>query len=132
MPPASWIWPSSGIWLRPEPEENLLGHFSSVFDVAGPFVINTLESFPRELDRVLCKAGLKRIGMSTYKEIQEDIRRRHGRTVKTCWIAHVKELNGLNPHPAPNRLSQIGRRNPCPEDIRPLIEDSMRRFGMIE
>jgi hypothetical protein len=40
--------------------------------------------------------------MGTYKEIQEDIHKRYGRTVKTCWIAHVKELNGLKPRSSPN------------------------------
>ena len=70
--------------------------------------------------------------MATYKQIQEDIRRRYNRTVKTCWIAHVKELNGLNPRAAANRLSQTQRSNLCPKNIRPLIEDSMRGFRMIE
>jgi len=69
--------------------------------------------------------------MATYLEIQEDVRRRHGRAVKTCWIAHVKELNGLDLRPAPNRQSAATRVNPCPPDVRPLIEDSMRRLGML-
>ncbi len=69
--------------------------------------------------------------MATYKEIQEDIRRRHGRTVKTCWIAHVKELNGLSLRRAPNRLSSSKRQVPCPIEVRPLIELSMRRLGML-
>lgn len=33
--------------------------------------------------------------MATYREIQDDIRSKEGLVVKTCWIAHVKELNGL-------------------------------------
>ena len=69
--------------------------------------------------------------MATYREIQEDIRRRHGRTVKTCWIAHVKELNGLNPLQAHNRISPHRREHPCPPEFRPLIEASMRRLGML-
>jgi len=43
--------------------------------------------------------------MTTYRAIQDDIKRRHGRTVKRCWIVHAKELNGLSPRIAPNRLS---------------------------
>ena len=70
--------------------------------------------------------------MITYKQIQEDVRKRYGRSVKTCWIAHVKELNGLNPRIAPNRYSPLERKNPCPQHIRPLIEESMRRLGVIE
>lgn len=69
--------------------------------------------------------------MATYREIQADVRRRHGRTIKTCWIAHVKELNGLDLRPAPNRQLAVTRVNPCPPDVRPLIEDSMRRLGML-
>lgn len=69
-------------------------------------------------------------GMATYKAVQEDVRKRHGRAVKTCWIAHVKELNGLSPRIAPNRVS-ADRKFPCPDDVRPLIEDSMRRLGML-
>lgn len=69
--------------------------------------------------------------MATYKQIQEDIKTREGRSVKTCWIAHVKELNGLKPRVAPNRKEIAERQFPCPAEVRPLIEASMRRFGMI-
>ena len=70
--------------------------------------------------------------MTTYRAIQEDIRQKHGRSVKTCWIAHVKELNGLTQRIAPNRLSPVVRKYPCPDDMRPLIEESMRRLGLLE
>ncbi len=69
--------------------------------------------------------------MATYKQIQEDIRQRHGITVKTCWIAHVKELNGLPLRAAPNRQSLDRRVAPCPPDARPLIEQSMCRLEML-
>ena len=70
--------------------------------------------------------------MATYRDIQNDIWNRHNKSVKTCWIAHVKELNGLNPKLANNRLSPTERKYPCPDWARSLIEDSMRRFGMIK
>jgi hypothetical protein len=69
--------------------------------------------------------------MATYKEVQDDIKRKYGRSVKTCWIAHVKELNGLTLRMAVNRLSPHERKYPCPEEMRPLIEVSMRRLGML-
>jgi len=69
--------------------------------------------------------------MATYKQIQDDIKSRHGRSIKTCWIAHVKELNGLPLRAAPNRISVKNREFPCPSDVRPIIEDSMRRLGML-
>ena len=66
----------------------------------------------------------------TYRDIQADIKSRFGRSVKTCWIAHVKELNGLNPTRATNRLA-ANRKYPCPDLARPLIEDSMVRSRLI-
>ena len=69
--------------------------------------------------------------MATYRQIQDDIRKRHGRTVKTCWIAHVKELNGLPLRAAPNRHARSKREVPCPPKFRPLIEASMRRLRML-
>lgn len=69
--------------------------------------------------------------MATYRDIQDDIRSRHGFTVKTCWIAHVKELSGLHPRKAVNRLSANKRRVPCPPRFRPIIEASMRRLGWL-
>ncbi len=69
--------------------------------------------------------------MATYRDIQIDIRKRHGRTIKTCWIAHVKELNGLRPRVAPNRSSIAKRQVPCPPQMRPLIEASMRRLKVL-
>lgn len=70
--------------------------------------------------------------MTTYREIQEDIRRIEGRAVKSCWIAHVKELNGLSLRTAPNRRDAGERVYPCPPDMRLLIEASMRRLGVLK
>ena len=69
--------------------------------------------------------------MATYAELQEYVRARHGRSVKTCWIAHMKELSGLPVRTSPNRTSPTGRKHPCPEWARPMIEDAMRHFGML-
>ncbi len=67
--------------------------------------------------------------MATYVEIRECVRARHGRYVKDCWIAHVKELNGLPVKMSPNRMSP--RKCPCPDRVRPMIEDAMRHLGML-
>ena len=69
--------------------------------------------------------------MATYKALQADVKARTGRTVKTCWIAHVKELQGLSPKPAPNRQGSQ-RKHPCPCQFRPHIVESLCRFGMLE
>ena len=63
--------------------------------------------------------------MATYAEIQDFVRKRAGRTVKTCWIAHVKELLGLTLRRAPNRSDPKHRLHPCPEWARPLIETAL-------
>ena len=69
--------------------------------------------------------------MATYKKIQEDVKKHNNCSVKTCWIAHVKELNNLPVRNAPNRVSPNVRQVPCPDDIRPIIEASMQRLGML-
>jgi len=69
--------------------------------------------------------------MATYKEIQEYIKKKYGFTVETCWIAHVKEMCGLNPRIAPNRHSRNSRKNPCPVEKIGLIKDVFNHFGMI-
>lgn len=68
--------------------------------------------------------------MATYREIRDDIRSKEGLVVKTCWIAHVKELNGLSLRTAPNRRSTEARVYPCPPEMLSLIEASMRRLGV--
>ena len=67
--------------------------------------------------------------MATYKDIIKDIKIRHGVTVKTCWIAHVKELNGIRTKKTWNSANK--RKHPCPAGKRILIEQSMKYFGMI-
>jgi hypothetical protein len=69
--------------------------------------------------------------MATYKEIQTDVKKHHDISIKTCWIAHVKEINGLYLKKAPNRISPSSRMYPCPKDVLPIIEESMKRFGML-
>lgn len=67
--------------------------------------------------------------MATYKEIQDDIRRRHQVAVKTCWIADVKRKYGKTSRCAANRINPEQVKYPCPEDKRELIEESLKRFG---
>ena len=64
--------------------------------------------------------------MPTYRQVQDYVLRRYGYTVKTCWIAHVKELDGLSPRVAPNRLNPAARTNPCPPDKVEAIRAALR------
>jgi len=69
--------------------------------------------------------------MATYKEIQDYIREKHGSSVKSCWIAHVKEMYGILQRIAPNRISEYKRSNPCPKNKIGLIVEALIHFQMI-
>lgn len=69
--------------------------------------------------------------MATYQEIQNYVKQKYGCVVKSCWIAHVKELNGLNPRLSPNRRSPQQRLYPCPTDKRLLIEEAFKHYKML-
>ena len=67
--------------------------------------------------------------MATYQQIQDYVKKTYGFTVRTGWIAHVKEICGLEPKEAWNRKHP--RSNPCPPDkIEPIMQ-AFRHFGMI-
>ena len=68
--------------------------------------------------------------MAAYQQIQEWVREQYGWTLKTCWIAHCKELAGLQPRKAPNRSGEE-RKVPCPDEKQEPIFESFRHFKMI-
>jgi len=65
--------------------------------------------------------------MATYKETQTWVKENYGFTPKTCWIAHVKYLEGLPVRKAPNRIG-VMRSNPCPEKRREPIIAALHYF----
>jgi len=69
--------------------------------------------------------------MATYEQIQNWVREKYGFTVKTCWIADVKEKCGLPPRRAPNRNKNGTRLHPCPKNKIASIKDAFRHFSMI-
>jgi hypothetical protein len=69
--------------------------------------------------------------MATYKEIQTYIKQKYGYSVKTCWIAHMKEVCGLKPGIAPNRHSIDSRTYPCPLDKQNDLKEAFVHFKMI-
>jgi len=69
--------------------------------------------------------------MATYSQITEWIKKRHGFTAQTCWIADVKAAHGLTRGQAPNRLGPTSKVKACPSVKRQAIEDALRHFGMI-
>ncbi|OLS33875.1 hypothetical protein BTR25_23730 [Bacillus sp. MRMR6] len=68
--------------------------------------------------------------MATYKEIQDYIKQKHGYSVKTCWIAHMKEVFGLKPKISPNRHSTDSRVHPCPLGKQDDLRQAFQHFEM--
>lgn len=66
--------------------------------------------------------------MPTYPAIQATIVSAGGRSVKTCWIAHVKEQCGIPMGPS-RRTGP--RKHPCPPSAFPRIISAFRTLGMI-
>jgi hypothetical protein len=69
--------------------------------------------------------------MATYKEIENWVKKEYGFSVKTCWIAHAKEICNLNPRKAPNRQNSNLRTNPCPTDKLEAIKNAFKFYKMI-
>ena len=69
----------------------------------------------------------KKVG--TYSDIEKFVRQKYHKTVKSCWIAHAKEICGLPVSKSPRRKGS--RMVPCPESKLPWIKDAFKHFGMI-
>jgi hypothetical protein len=69
---------------------------------------------------------------NTYKAVQRRVKEEAGYVPKTCWIAHVLELNGYPLRRAHNRKDQTTRQVPCPPDKRPSIERALRELRKIQ
>jgi hypothetical protein len=65
---------------------------------------------------------------ATYNDIITWVRRNRGISVKTCHVAHAKELSGLPLGRASNRQGR-SRKVPCPPEKLPAIQDAFRHFG---
>jgi len=68
--------------------------------------------------------------MATYRQIQDYIKKNHGYIPKTCWIAHMKEVCGLNPKTAANRRSSI-RMYPCPPERQGDLRKAFEHFKLV-
>jgi hypothetical protein len=66
---------------------------------------------------------------ATYRVIEKWVQEEYG-TVKTCWIAHCKEIYGLPLGFAPNRQ---GEKAPgaVPPEKQPAIRKAFQHFGML-
>lgn len=69
--------------------------------------------------------------MATYKEIQGYVKDKYGIIIKTCWIAHTKEICEIDVKIANNRNDRESRRYPCPEDKQFMIKEAFKHFNML-
>ncbi|MBM7614807.1 hypothetical protein [Alkaliphilus hydrothermalis] len=69
--------------------------------------------------------------MATYKQIQTYVKETYGFVPKSCWIAHMKEIKGIESRKAYNRMDDSIRKYPCPEDKQQYIESAFRYFKII-
>lgn len=69
--------------------------------------------------------------MATYKQIQDFVKSKYNYTVKTCWIADIKNLYGLTKRQSPNRIDSVKRKYPCPEKSVEHIKDAFRYYQTI-
>lgn len=69
--------------------------------------------------------------MAMYEEIKEFVRKKYGFNVKSCYIAHVKEMCGFKLKKAPNRTEYNYRKYPCPTHKVDAIKDAFKHFKMI-
>lgn len=60
-------------------------------------------------------------------DIQDEFYLRYNRTVKSCWIAHVKCMLGIPTRKAHNRDGEI-RKHPCPPRFRPALATLLKEM----
>ena len=70
--------------------------------------------------------------MVTYKEIQQYVKNKYDYSVKTCWIAHMKELSGIKVKISHRRYDENVKTNPCPENKMKGIKEAFVHFGMLK
>ena len=68
--------------------------------------------------------------MASYREIKNYVLEKHGRRVKSGWIAHAKEVYGIPVKKAGNRKGNE-RLWPCPKKNLALIKEAFEHFEMI-
>ena len=69
--------------------------------------------------------------MDMYKQIGAYIKDKYGYTPKSCWIAHMKEVCGLNPRVSPRRHNPAERKHPCPAGKQDDLREAFVHFKMI-
>ena len=66
----------------------------------------------------------------TYEKAQALYRERHGKTVKTCWIADILRKHGRTKRESWNRLG-ADPKYPCPGSVFTNLEKILKELNMI-
>ena len=64
---------------------------------------------------MILREPIQKNDMTTYKEIKNFILEKHGKKIKSSWIAHAKEVFGVTVKRASNRKTDV-RLWPCPKE----------------
>ena len=70
--------------------------------------------------------------MAAYKQIQDYVSEKFGYLPRGTWIAHAKEIYGLNPQKSVNRKSDTKRINPCPPEKQEDFRQAFIHFKLID
>lgn len=68
--------------------------------------------------------------MARYEDIQKWVKDNYGISIKTCWIADIKEQCGLPLKEAQNRKIE-DRQEPCPQKHKAKIIEAFESLGML-
>lgn len=68
----------------------------------------------------------------TYRQIQNYVKKQYGKSVKTSWIAHAKELSGFTIKPSARSKKGKPRVYPCPDWALPLIQEAFEKLHLVD
>lgn len=64
----------------------------------------------------------------TYPDIQQYVKEKYNESVKTCHIAHAKQILGYDVKPAHNRVNEQERKYPCPEEFVEYVKEAIEYY----
>jgi hypothetical protein len=70
--------------------------------------------------------------VTTYRDIAREVKISAGFVPKTCWIAHVTEMLGLELRQAPNRINLKERKYLCPPERISAIISALYKLGRVQ
>ena len=65
----------------------------------------------------------------SYAEAKELYKKKHNKSLKNSWVAHVLSDHGKTSHKSPSRKGNY--KYPCPNDVKPKLEKVLKELKMI-